>query len=312
MHQRFRIRPDQGAPAPDQQAMADDPPPSTSTAQPIKKVGCSDALSGGLSASLAPTSSPSSHPTGFAGVRANKRPRETDDLHEAPTENEEEKYPSSPSPISPGVPSSLQDDNDSDMASAPNPEPMMPATTSTSSTTNSPTADASSVSKNFASVLARRDTLVNRASIDCRSKDTLIVSIRVQSNHPDGAPVIARQQYGATVTEEKKRQCAIRFIGSTTGLDIKCPVIPKYLLHTGEFTAAVMNTLTPEQVVWHEELVHKADIHFDVVRGESSSDEDLAGTCEWLSCPAILPYSFCPILESTPVVPFSSSRVLTC
>jgi hypothetical protein len=278
MQLRFRIRPDQRAPASDQQAMADDPPPSASPVQPIKKVGCSDALSGGSSAPLAPSPSPPSHPTGFAGARVNKRPREADDLHDVPTEDEEKKSSSSPSPVSPGVPSSLQDD-DSDMVNVPSPAPATSASAPTASMTSS-SADASNATKTFVSVQARHDTLVTRAGIDCRSKDMLLVSVRVQANHPDGTPTIARQQYGTT--DEMKRQCAIRFIGSKTGLDIQCPAVPKYLLHRGEFNDEVMNTLTPAQVVWHEDLMHRATLHFDVVRGENTDPESLAEVCEWL------------------------------
>ena len=54
------------------------------------------------------------------------------------------------------------------------------------------------------------------------------------------------------------------------------------MLSGAEYDNAIATQLTPAQVVWHEELVHKANIHFGVVRGESGNEEDLADVCEWL------------------------------
>jgi hypothetical protein len=140
----------------------------------------------------------------------------------------------------------------------------------------------SSPLKSFAPITARRDTLATRANIDCRSKDELLVSVRVHSNHPDGVPTIARQQYSAS--EEARRKCVVKFIGSATGLNIISPTIPRYLLLSGSAFSAAVDSLNAQQRAWHDELLANAAADFDVVRGESTStdDSELADACEWL------------------------------
>ena len=133
--------------------------------------------------------------------------------------------------------------------------------------------------KSFAPITARRDTLATRANIDCRSRDELLVSVRVHNNHPDGVPTIARQQYSAS--EEARRKCVVRFIGSATGLNIVSPTIPRYLLKSGNAFSAAVDSLNAQQRAWHDELVAKAATDFDLVRGESASTGQLADACEW-------------------------------
>jgi hypothetical protein len=128
--------------------------------------------------------------------------------------------------------------------------------------------------------MVRRDTLAARANIDSRMADVLCVSVRVHTNHPDGVPTIARQQYGAA--EGVQRQCAVRFISTPTGIDVAAPDVPRYLLQSGDaFTAAVAK-LTTAQRAWHDTLVSQAAKDFDVVRGGASSVAALADACEWL------------------------------
>ena len=110
--------------------------------------------------------------------------------------------------------------------------------------------------KLFAPITARRDTLASRAKIACRSQDELLVSVRVHANHPDGVPTIARQQYGAS--EEAKRKCVVKFIGSATGLNIASPTIPRYLLLYGDAFSAAVDNLSAQRRAWHEELRAKA------------------------------------------------------
>jgi hypothetical protein len=266
-----------------------DPPPSAAVVQPIKKVGHNNALSGVSSPAIAPTTSPPAHFTPSTEVRSNKRPRDVAGVDDQTGEIEEKKAPSSSSSSSPSVSSLTKTPLSSSSSTSVVDEDVQMTNESNSATVvisaPAPTMASSlgvppSAAKSFVSVNARRDTLATRASIDCRTDDVLLVSVRVQANHPDGVPTIARQQYLAT--EEMKRQCTIKFLGSKTGLDIKCPTVPRYLLQSGAAYTTAINNLTPSQRVWHEELMAQATKDFHVVRGEHGSDDALADACEWV------------------------------
>jgi hypothetical protein len=253
--------------------MAIDTPQSASAVQPIKEVGRNDALSGVLSTAAAPNPPPATHsqPTGEARTK-NKRVRDRTSDKDEKEEVEEKAPPSSSSSSSSSSPAAV-------------PTPVSYGNNSDSKMNDcddSPHVDASSSSdfKSFVSITTRRDTLATRANIDCRSYDELVVSVRVNAHHPDGAPTIARMQY--TSGEEGKRKCAIKFIGSATGLHISCPIIPRYLLQSGNaFTSAVEN-LTAVQRVWHDELMARVTGDFDIIRSGFSKDEVIADACEWL------------------------------
>ena len=134
--------------------------------------------------------------------------------------------------------------------------------------------------KNLVPFYAKRETLFDKAKIDCRTDDALLVTVRINTQHPDGVPTIDRQQY--TAAEDSRRKCVIRFIGSPTGLNIVCPTIPRYLLQSGPALTAAINTLTSSQRAWHDALATQATNDFDIVRGDSNNEAALPDACEWL------------------------------
>jgi len=122
----------------------------------------------------------------------------------------------------------------------------------------------------FAPAHVRRETLLQQAGIDSRSKDVLAVEVRVMASHFKGTPIISSVQYRAN--DEARRACAVAFIKNTTGLAMTCPKVPRYLVLRGaEFEAAIAQ-LTPEQRVWHDQLVEHSRSDFDSVRDNSPSD----------------------------------------
>jgi hypothetical protein len=132
----------------------------------------------------------------------------------------------------------------------------------------------------FAPAHVRRETLLQQAGIDSRSKDVLAVEVRVMASHFKGTPIISSVQYRAN--DEARRACAVAFIKNTTGLAMTCPKVPRYLVLRGaEFEAAIAQ-LTPEQRVWHDQLVEHSRSDFDSVRDNSPSDSVRADACEWL------------------------------
>jgi hypothetical protein len=282
MHLRLRNAQDRTAPASDSQAMVVEPPPSALPAQPIKEVGRGGALSGGPStADASSTPSPlASVPSSFVdhrGPKAAKRSRGATPTAEASSDKDEvqEIAPPSSSPSPPAASSSSASPSSSEqhLMSDNN-----PTTVTTAPLTAAPAAPSAEL-RNLVPTYVRRETLTAQASIDCRTDDMLLVSVRVDSRHPDGVPMIARQQYKAT--DESRRKCLVRFLGSSTGLALQCLTIPRYLLLSGNAFTAAIDKLSAEQRAWHEALLAQASQDFSEVRGEHTSPAALADACQW-------------------------------
>jgi hypothetical protein len=131
----------------------------------------------------------------------------------------------------------------------------------------------------FVPARTRRETLAARVNIDSRMDDVLVVEVQVHPNYPD-APTISRVQYQSN--DEAKRKCAVAFVGSKTGLDMKAPTVPLYLLQKGQALAAAITTLTPEQTEWHNTLSSLARQCSDVVRDQTGDADARADACERL------------------------------
>lgn len=289
MNHRFRTHQDQRAPASasDQPLMSVDTPSSASIAQPTKEVGRNSALSASLSSTSSIAQS-APHPTPGAGNRTKRhRDEESADVGSDEKDMRSPSVVASSSPTSPVSPSMNVDRAAQPVPGTP-PAPIalnpLPSTDAprTPADLQAPFVRAANipVAKMFVPVTARRDTLLTRANIDCRKDDSLLVSVRVHAGYPGGAPTIARHQYQAV--DEVKRKCAVNFIGSTTGLNITCPTIPRYLLQSGDRLVAAVDALTSEQRAWHDALVTQTTRDFDVVRGEGADNECRADACEWL------------------------------
>jgi hypothetical protein len=111
--------------------------------------------------------------------------------------------------------------------------------------------------------------------------DALCVGFRVNPAFPN-PPGIGRVQYKAN--DEVKRMIAVGFIASTTGLAIETPTdgVPRYLLLSGAAFNTAVETLSPDQLVWHNRLIEQASQNAEVVRDQRGPLAARAVALSWL------------------------------
>ena len=281
MSGKMRIRTDPKAPASDRQAMAIDSTPSASSNDALSVASSPPSASTPSVPSASPPTAGTSSPQVVPPRSKRPRPHQSDEVIDV--DNDEKAGPSSsPSSV---ASSSLPPSGGSALGG----QSSLPSVAQTASNAAGPQDSSSSgtlppvnagSTMSFVPSFVRRDTLLQQAGIDSRSDDTLVVDVQVLAAHHAGTPVISSLQYRSN--EEARRDCAVSFIKKDTGLAMVCPVVPQYLtLRGGDFDAAIAK-LSPEQRVWHDQLVEQARLSFDTVRDNSCSDGDKLDACEWV------------------------------
>jgi hypothetical protein len=132
----------------------------------------------------------------------------------------------------------------------------------------------------FIPTRVRRETLLQRTGIDSRMNTVLRAEFRVNPNYPD-PPSISRVQYRAN--GDARRRCAVTFIGSTTGLHISAPAVPRYLLQPNDVALTMaVEQLNGSQREWHDELSEHARQYAEVIRDVHTDCKANTDACEWV------------------------------
>jgi hypothetical protein len=288
MEHRFRIRPAPVDPDPDPPAMVDRPPSPASAANPLDNGGSSVALHGGTSSSIVPIDVEEDFPplptSSTAFVARQQKRRLDDDVGQHAPDGKAEKLDSTSSPSSSSASSSSASLplNDVNIVG----RPMSLSVSSGSNSVSSPSvpsvseADMARLVPNYAG----RDTLRTRANIDCRSDDMLSVTVRIHKNHPTGTPTIQQSNYNKHTPQDKKLQTVIRYLSTESGLAITAPKVPRYLFKQGNELDKAVEALSTARRQWHDELVNRVKVDFDVVRdlGSGAVDDALCSAVEWV------------------------------
>jgi hypothetical protein len=132
----------------------------------------------------------------------------------------------------------------------------------------------------YVPVYVGHDKLRSQANIDNRCRDAVHVQFQIDARHPS-CPVIDPLHY--KYNGAAKQRFVATFLGSTNGLCINSPIIPRFLAEqpmTGPTAASPQ--LSGPQREWLMELREQMADNYDLIHDRNTSDDNKMDACERL------------------------------